>query len=284
MRYSTASALLLLGALAIGRGGWHARPPDAHAQSAGEGARQGLVFPPRGEGARQGLAFPPRGGRQGARQWPPRPPGGGWMLRHTCPPDTQHLAAWTTSGPPTAKADEIGPHSGPRPGLIGADHVRTSCVLGKLFYLSATPTSSPRGGWRLLPVNNTLAYTVVGRWRDGARLAVKSVRTPSQPAFRPSIESLALYAEPEAGALVPNTRLFRRPCDVPPAVSWAPPSAGAEKWEKWRKWPACQKYESDGPADCTVAFARRRRRRNDDDKGSISTFENQFSTRAPHNL
>ena len=70
----------------------------------------------------------------------------------------------------------------------------------------------------------------------------------------------------------------------PPAVSWAPPSAGAEKWEKWRKWPACQKYESDGPADCTVAFARRRRRRNDDDKGSISTFENQFSTRAPHNL
>ena len=25
-------------------------------------------------------------------------------------------------------------------------------------------------------------------------------------------------------------------------------------------------------------------RRNDDDKGSISTFENQFSTRAPHNL
>ena len=141
MRYSTASALLLLGALAIGRGGWHARPPDAHAQSAGEGARQGLVFPPRG--------------------------GGGWMLRHTCPPDTQHLAAWTTSGPPTAKADEIGPHSGPRPGLIGADHVRTSCVLGKLFFLSATPTSSPRGGWRLLPVNNTLAYTVVHGMRAG---------------------------------------------------------------------------------------------------------------------
>ena len=112
----------------------------------------------------------------------------------------------------------------------------------------------------------------------------KSFRTPSQPAFRPSIESLALYAEPEAGTLVPNTRLFRRPCAAPPAVTWAPPSAGAEKWEKWRKWPACQKYESDGPADCTVAFARRRRRRNDDDKGSISTFENQFSTRAPHNL
>ena len=67
-------------------------------------------------------------------------------------------------------------------------------------------------------------------------------------------------------------------------VSWAPPSAGAEKWEKWRKWLACQKYESDGPADCTVAFARRRRRRNDDDKGSISNTENQFSSRAPHNL
>ena len=90
------------------------------------------------------------------------------------------------------------------------------------------------------------------------------------------------HAEPEAGALVPNTRFKRTPCAVPPAVSWAPPSAGAEKWEKWRKWLACQKYESDGPADCTVAFARRRRRRNDDDKGSISTFENQFSTRAPH--
>jgi hypothetical protein len=119
----------------------------------------------------------------------------------------------------------------------------------------------------------------MSRWRDIARSAEKSVRTPSQPAFRPSIGSLAPYAEPEAGALVPNTRLFRRPCAVPPAVTWAPPSAGAEKWEKWRKWLACQKYESDGPADCTVAFARRRRRRNDDDKGSISTFENQFSTR-----
>ena len=118
----------------------------------------------------------------------------------------------------------------------------------------------------------------MGRWRDSARSAEKSVRTPSQPAFRPSIESLALYAEPEAGALVPNTRFKRTPCDAPPAVTWAPPSAGAEKWEKWRKWPACQKYESDGPADCTVAFARRRRKRNDDDKGSISTFENQFST------
>ena len=115
----------------------------------------------------------------------------------------------------------------------------------------------------------------MSRWRDSARLALKSVRTPSQPAFRPSIESLALYAEPEAGALVPNTRLFRRPCDAPPAVTWAPPSAGAEKWEKWRKWPACQKHESDGPADCTVAFARRRRRRNDDDKGSISNTENE---------
>ena len=44
-----------------------------------------------------------------------------------------------------------------------------------------------------------------------------------------------LYAEPEAGALVPNTRFKRTPCAVPPAVSWAPPSAGAEKWEKWRK-------------------------------------------------
>ena len=124
--------------------------------------------------------------------------------------------------------------------------------------------------------------TVAGR----RRLALKLVRTPSQPAFRPSMEGLPLHVEPEAGALVPNTRLFRRPCDAPPAVTWAPPSAGAEKWEKWRKWPACQKYESDGPADCTVAFARRRRRRrrNDDVKGSISTFENQFSTRAPHNL
>jgi hypothetical protein len=126
----------------------------------------------------------------------------------------------------------------------------------------------------------------MSRWRGIARPSEKSVRTPSQPAFRPSIERLPLYAESEAGALVPNTRLFRRPCDAPPAVTWAPPSAGAEKWEKWRKWLACQKYESDGPADCTVAFARRRRRRNDDDKGSISTFGNQFSTtcRAPHNL
>ena len=124
----------------------------------------------------------------------------------------------------------------------------------------------------------------MSRWRDTARSAEKSVRTPSQPAFRPSIETLCLYAEPEAGALVPNTRFYRTPCGVPPAVTWVPPSAGAEKWEKWRKWPACQKYESDGPADCTVAFARRRRRRNDDDKGSISTFDNQFSTRAPHNL
>ena len=124
----------------------------------------------------------------------------------------------------------------------------------------------------------------MGRWRDAARLALKSVRTPSQPAFRPSMGGLPPHAEPEAGALVPNTRFKRTPCGVPPAVSWAPPSAGAEKWENWRKWPACQKYESDGPADCTVAFARRRRRRNDDDKGSISTFENQFSTRAPHNL
>ena len=118
----------------------------------------------------------------------------------------------------------------------------------------------------------------MGRWRDIARSAEKSVRTPSQPAFRPSMGKVLPHAEPEAGALVPNTRLFRRPCDVPPAVTWAPPSAGAEKWEKWRKWLACQKYESDGPADCTVAFARRRRRRNDDDKDSISTFENQFST------
>ena len=121
----------------------------------------------------------------------------------------------------------------------------------------------------------------MGRWRDGARLALKSVRTPSQPAFRPSMGGLPLHAEPEAGALVPNTRFKHTPCAVPPAVSWAPPSAGAEKWEKWRKWPACQKYESDGPADCTVAFARRRRRRNDDDKGSISTFEISFQ-RAPY--
>ena len=127
--------------------------------------------------------------------------------------------------------------------------------------------------------------TVVGQ-RSSARPrpAEKSVRTPSQPAFRPSIEKILLYAEPEAGALVPNTRFKRTPCGVPPAVPWVPPSAGAEKWEKWRKWLACQKYEPHGPADCTVAFARRRRRRNDDDKGSISTFENQFSTRAPHNL
>ena len=105
MRKSKASALLLLGVLAIGLGG--GRPPDAqaqHAQSAGEGAWQ----------------------------WPALPSGGG-ALRHPCSPNTQHLAAWKTSGPPTAKADEIGLHFGPRPGPKGADHVRVPCV-GKLFF------------------------------------------------------------------------------------------------------------------------------------------------------
>jgi hypothetical protein len=54
---------------------------------------------------------------------------------------------------------------------------------------------------------------------DAARLAVKPVRTPSQPAFRPSMEKLLPHAEPEAGALVSNTRFFRTPCGFPPAVT-----------------------------------------------------------------
>ena len=121
-------------------------------------------------------------------------------------------------------------------------------------------------------------------WRGIARRALKSGNGNERPCFRLSIETRCLYAGPKGRLRRRSDRFYRKPCGVPPAVPWVPPSAGAEKWEKWRKWLACQKYESDGPADCTVAFARRRRRRNDDDKGSISTFENQFSTRAPHNL
>ena len=44
----------------------------------------------------------------------------------------------------------------------------------------------------------------MGRWRGIARPAEKSVRTPSQPAFRPSMGKLLPHTEPEAGALVPN--------------------------------------------------------------------------------
>ena len=61
----------------------------------------------------------------------------------------------------------------------------------------------------------------MSRWRGSARLALKSVRTPSQPAFRPSMGQILPHAEPEAGALVPNTRFKRTPCAVPPAVTWA---------------------------------------------------------------
>ena len=58
---------------------------------------------------------------------------------------------------------------------------------------------------------------------DAARLAVKPVRTPSQPAFRPSMRQILPHAEPEAGALVPITRFKRTPCDAPPAVTWRRP-------------------------------------------------------------
>ena len=119
MRKSKASALLLLGALAIGLGG--GRPPDAHvqhAQSAGEGAWQ----------------------------WPALPPGGGWVLWHPSPLNTQHLAAWKTSGLPTAKADEIGLHFAPRPGPKGAGHVRVPCV-GKLFFSLYPGTAHIRVVW-----------------------------------------------------------------------------------------------------------------------------------------
>ena len=34
---------------------------------------------------------------------------------------------------------------------------------------------------------------------------------------------ILLHAEPEAGALVPNTRFKRTPCGVPPAVTWRRP-------------------------------------------------------------
>ena len=82
------------------------------------------------------------------------------------------------------------------------------------------------------------------RLRDRARLAIKSVRTPSQPAFRPSMGGLSLHAEPEAGALVPNTNTrFTARLAASRQPSHGLPSAGAEKWEKWRKWLACQKYE-----------------------------------------
>ena len=146
--------LLILGMLAIGGegaraltpgGGWHARPPDAHEQSAGDGAR------PRRS------AFPPW---QGAWQRPALTPGGGWMLRHTCPPDTQHLAAWRTRGPPTAQAEEIGLHSGPRPGLKGLDHVQVPCAVSFSFLLLPRPDHTRVAG-DLLPVDNKLAYTVV---------------------------------------------------------------------------------------------------------------------------
>ena len=116
-----------------------ARPPEAHAQSAGEGAWQ----------------------------WAALPPGGGWVLRHTSPPDTQHLAAWRIHGPLTVQADEIGLHSGQRPGPMGTDHVRVPCV-GKLSFSIATPTQPHSRGWRLLPVDNELAYTVVRCGGGGA--------------------------------------------------------------------------------------------------------------------
>jgi hypothetical protein len=76
-------------------------------------------------------------------------------------PDAQHLAAWKTRGPPTAQADEIGLHSGPRPGPMGADHVRVPCV-GKLSFSIATPTQPHSRGWRLLPVDNKLGGDVLG--------------------------------------------------------------------------------------------------------------------------
>jgi len=47
------------------------------------------------------------------------------------------------------------------------DHVRVPCV-GKLSFSIATPTQPHSRGWRLLPVDNELAYTVVRCGGGGA--------------------------------------------------------------------------------------------------------------------
>ena len=76
--------------------------------------------------------------------------------------------------------------------------------------------------WKIEEKKN-LKKKSLGRWRGGARRAEKSVGRPSKPAFRPSMGTPCPHAEPEAGVLMLNTRLFRTPCAAPPAVPKSDP-------------------------------------------------------------